>query len=265
MGILEWSYWAEKHCPFVPNAATPYLLLPHSGSSLLTVALFAIGLVMHEWYLFMLGIGVTLNSLLNLLLKWLFMGAVPYNTCGMYHMYCIANDAPWVASLPNSTHLVPPNACGTPPWPAYDPASPANCGAPPLDPCAPCVSCGMPAYEAQETAFLVTSIFLYMLTWRHPHIETKHHILLVAWLDLSAWSHTFFGFNSPAQALAGIGIGAVLALVWHFFVFICVYPHVDAMLQWRIMRMQGYRDTFCRSYKPVPGDPVVVVDDDDNK
>lgn len=260
MGLLEWSYWAETHCPFQPTELTPYLVLPHNTTSLLTVAFFAIGLVMRELYLFFLGIGMSLNGMLNTLLKWAFMQAVPYGRCGMYHVYCIAADAPWVVLPGGGGEAVPANACGTPPWPAHNPAG-ANCGGPPLAPCAPCVTCGMPAFEAQDTAFIATSIFLYMLTWRHPHIETQHHVLLVAWLGVTAWSHSFFGFNTPGQVLVGAAVGAAAAMLWHTIIFVWLYPRFDVMLQWNLVHRLGYRDTFCQSQEPVPGDPIDIVDD----
>jgi hypothetical protein len=254
MGLGEWSYWAEQHCPYEPSFMTPYLVLPHNTTVFITLALYAIGLVRRELYLFLLGLGVSSNALLNLLLKWAFMQPVPYGPCGLDHVYCPDPHAPLVTPV-NGTDPEPANSCGTPPWPDYDPASPANCGAPPLDPCAACVSCGMPAFEAQDTAFFVAAIFLYMFTWRHPHIRLVHSFLLVAWLTVMAWSHSFFGFNSPGQIVAGAAIGAAYAMFWHALVFVWLYPYFDTMLAWAPARWLEYRDTFCRTHEPVPGDP----------
>lgn len=255
MGVHELTYWAETFCGYEANTISRHLMLTHNTTFYLSVALYAIGLVMHELYLFFLGFGMTLNSLLNLLLKWAFMHAVPVTSCGMDHRYCVPHDAPWVLP-PNGTALEPANACGIPPWPAYDPTSGANCGAPPLDPCVPCASCGMPSFEAQDTAFFVTMLLLYMFTWRHPNVTFFHNVVLVAWLAGFTYIHAAVQFNSPAQIIAGASAGAAFAMFWHCVVFSLVYPYFDVILRWRIVRYLNYRDTFCRANAPVPGDPV---------
>lgn len=254
MGVGEWEHWAATHCPYAPNFLTPYLILPHHATVFITLALWAIGLVRRELYLFLLGLGVSSNALLNALLMWAFMHPVPFARCSFDNMYCIARDAPWVVPV-NGTEAEPPNTCGTPPWPPYDADSPTNCGGPPLEPCAPCVSCGMPAFEAQDTAFLVTTIFLYMYAWHHPHLRWLQAALLVLWLAVMAWSHTFFGFNSPEQIVAGASIGAAYALLWHAAMFVWAYPYFDVLLAWWPVQWLEYHDTLCRTHEPVPGDP----------
>ena len=254
MGLAEWEYWAQTHCPYTPSVLTPYLVLPHNTTVFITLALYAIGLVRRELYLFLLGLGVSTNALLNSLLKWAFMHPVPFGLCGLDSRYCIDPHAPWVMPV-NGTGLEAPNACGAPPWPDYDPESLANCGSVPLDPCDPCVSCGMPAFEAQDTAFFVVSIFLYMFTWRHPHVRLLQNFLLVGWLTVMAWSHSFFFFNSPAQIVVGAAIGSAFSLLWHVMIFVWLYPAFDVVLDWKVVRWMGYRDTFCQNHEPVPGDP----------
>jgi len=256
--VHELTYWAEMACGYEGSFISRHLILTHNTTFYLTVALYAIGLVMHELYLFFLGFGMTLNSGLNLLLKWAFMHAVPLTSCGIDHAYCVPHDAPWVLP-PNGTALEPPNACGIPPWPPYDPESAANCGAPPLEPCVPCASCGMPSFEAQDTAFFVTMLLLYMLTWRHPNITFLHNVILVAWLGGFTYIHADVQFNSPSQLIVGAAFGSLFAMVWHGIVFSLLYPSFDWLLKFRLVRYLKYRDTLCRSHPPVPGDPVPWV------
>lgn len=244
MGLSEFSYWSEVHCPYEPNSLTPFLVLPHNTDIIVTVALYAIGLVLRELHILILGVGVTTNGLLNTLLTWAFMHPVPFGPCGIDRRYCIAHDAQWVLPV-NGTDLEPPNTCGTPPWPPYDPTSPANCGDVPLSPCSPCVSCGMPSYEAQYTTFLAVSIYFFMLTWRHQSLHSWKSILIVGWIAMMAWSHSFFGFNSPAQIIVGVAVGASYAFLWHVFEYLWLYPYFSMIMEWRIVQWTGYQNTYC--------------------
>lgn len=253
MGLTELSYWSEIHCPYEPNFLTPYLVLPHNTDILVTIVLYAIGLIHRELHIFLLGLGVSANGLLNALLAWFFMHPVPFGPCGIDRRYCIDADAPWVLPV-NGTDLEPPNTCGMPPWPPYDATSPSNCGAFPLQPCSPCVSCGMPAYEAQYTAFLAISIYLYVFTWRHSANTFVNSGLVVVWLLIASWSHSFFGFNSPAQIVVGVTVGAVFAMIWHAFEYIWLYPYFRIALNWKLVRWLGYQDNYCEPNPVMPGD-----------
>ncbi len=121
------------------------------------------------------------------------------------------------------------------------------------------VACGMPAFECQDTSFFVVSLMLYAFQWHHPHIRFFHSLLLVAWMALVAYAHSFFGFNSAAQIVVGAAIGALFALLWQLLIWTWLYPYFDKILRFAPVRWLGYRDTLCRSYPPVPGDPDPLI------
>ncbi len=250
------EFWAAEHCTYAVSGATKYLILFYYTSHVITIGLYIFGLRNKELYLIILGFGLSLNSWFNFALKFAFAQAVPERTCGSYAFFCIDPAAP-------PSH----NACGTPPANATHIAADATCGAPPLDACLPCVPCGMPSFEVQQTTFFVASVLIFRMQWRAPHIRVLHVVALLVLHVVVSYISLFFNLNSAAQVVVGGAFGAAFALLYQLLVFCLPYPHFDAILGWRLVRWFGYADTYCRSHVPVPGDeppmaPVVVDADD---
>jgi len=244
IAVVE-HYWTGPNCDYVVTWATQYLVLFY-GAHMYIAVLSAFESIVRtkELYLLLLSLGIALNYWLNILIQWFILQPVPQPLCGVLAIYCIDSASPF-------------NACGVPPWPSPTPAG-ATCGALPLPPCDPCVPCGMPATEPHLSGFVVVSIGVFAMQWRSPHIHMYQTAIVVFFYSLVVYSHVYIGFNDPAQVLAGVFIGAVAGLFWHFFVFWAAYPSFDRVLRWPLVRFMGYRDTFCRSYHPVPGDPAPI-------
>lgn len=125
----------------------------------------------------------------------------------------------------------------------------------------------MPALEPQISAFLVTALAIFVLQFRAPYARFLHAAALVTGYVLVMYTHLYFGFNDLPQVVAGAAVGALTAALWQALVYALVYPRFDSILRWRLVRALGYRDTLCRSLKPVPGDPepwrVDAAADDD--
>ena len=108
-------------------------------------------------------------------------------------------------------------------------------------------ACGMPAFNAQYNAFLVTSQIIYTYQWHAPHVRQWHIFGTMLWMSLVNSTHLYFNFNSAAQLIVGTAVGCAFALVWQLFVFAAIYPYYDRILRWRIISYFGYRDTWCKS------------------
>jgi len=242
MSFTAVESWALANCEYTPNAASAYLVLFYFTHYGITAFIFFEGLVRtKELYLVLLSFGITLNFWLNYLLLWAFMQPVPVATCGTYAFFCIDRA---------SNHT----ACGMEPFP-WPPPPNVTCGSTPLPPCDPCVPCGMPALEPQLTAFTVASVGIFAMQWRSPHIRTYQMSLLIGLYTLVMYSHMYFRFNDSAQVLVGAFVGALAAIGWQLVVFHVAYPRFDTVLAWPLVRRFGYKDTFCRAYAPVDGDP----------
>ena len=258
MPLTSIEFWSAEHCPYEQSAYTQYLVLFYYAHYGIAAALFLFGLVhTQELYLLLLSGGIAFNWFVNYFLLWLFMMPVPTPLCGEYAMWCVNAASPY-------------NACGSAPFVGPNPSG-VSCGALPLPPCDPCVACGMPAVEPQLTGFTVTTIGIFAMQWRAPHIHLYESALLMALYAVVAYVHTYIGYNSPAQIFVGIGVGTLVALFFQLIVFWVAYPNFDRALRWPLLRYMGYVDTFCRSYKPVPGDPeplgidIESEDDDDDE
>ena len=257
IAVVE-HYWTEPNCDYVVTFATQYLVLLY-GAHIVIAVLSAFESLARtkELYLLLLSLGIGLNWYLNAFLLWAFLQPVPQPLCGVLAVFCIDRNSPY-------------NSCGIPPFPSPPPDG-ATCGALPLPPCDPCVPCGMPAVEPHLSGFVVMSIGIFAMQWRAPHIHLYESALLMALYAVVAYVHTYIGYNSPAQIFVGIGVGTLVALFFQLIVFWVAYPNFDRALRWPLLRYMGYVDTFCRSYKPVPGDPeplgidIESEDDDDDE
>jgi len=252
MPLTSIEYWTESHCPYERSFVTQYLVLLYYTHYFISLGIFLEGLLRtRELYLLLLSFGIAVNFFLNYFLLWLFSAPVPFAQCGEYAFWCIDPTSPY-------------NACGVAPFPVPSPPG-ATCGAPPLlPPCSPCVPCGMPALEPQLTAFTVTSIGVFAMQWMTPHIYLYQNALIVSLYALVGYAHAFFSYNSPEQIMVGMTVGSAFALLWQLFIFWFAYPNFDRALRWPLVRRFGYVDTFCRSYRPVPGDPKPMgIDADD--
>ena len=229
MSFYALEAWAEAHCVYTPTFFSPYLLIFYSIHYLVTAGIFIEGFIRtRELYLVLLSsVGIAGSWWLNYALLWAFRQPVPVPTsCSSYEhtRFCVA---------PNSSF--------------------AECGALPLD---ACVSCGMPALEPQLMSFLAAALLLFVMQWRAPRTHLASLALLVLVYVLVLYTHLYFGFNSLAQVAVGAAVGLASGIAFHAALAACAYPRFDRVLRWRLVRASGYRDTFCRSFAPIAGDPA---------
>ena len=248
MGLATVEFWTATFCPYERSFLTQFLVLLYYSHYFITLAIFLEGIFRtKELYLALLSFGITLTAWLAWFLLWSFLEPVPTPACGSIAYWCVD---------PASPH----NACGVAPF-AVPPPAGVTCGGAPLPPCEPCVPCGMPAVEPMLAGFTVASVGIFVLQWRAPHIKFYQLALLVSFFALVVYSHALFGYNTPAQIVVGTAFGSAFGLLYQLFVFAVAYPSFDRVLRWPLVRRFGYRDTFCRSYEPVPGDPKAMGDE----
>lgn len=244
IAVVE-HYWTEPNCDYQVTFATQYLVLLYGAHFAIAVlSAFESLARTKELYLLLLSLGIGLNWYLNAFLLWAFLQAVPQPLCGVLAVYCIDPASPY-------------NACGVAPFPSPPPEG-ATCGAAPLPACDPCVPCGMPAVEPHLSGFVVVSIGIFTMQWRSPHVKFYQTALIVFFYALIVYTHVYIGFNDAAQVLAGVFVAALAGFFWQFVIFWVAYPSFDRILRWPLVRFAGYRDSFCRSYETVPGDPAPI-------
>lgn len=242
MGLATVEFWTATFCPYERSFFTQFLVLLYYSHYFITLAIFLEGIFRtKELYLGLLSFGITLTAWLAYLLLWTFLQPVPTPACGSIAFWCVDPSSPF-------------NSCGVEPFPSPPPDG-ATCGATPLPPCDPCVPCGMPAVEPMLGAFTVASVGIFAFQWRAPHIKLYGRALIIAFFALVVYSHALFGYNTPAQIVAGAALGTAFALFYQLVVFAVAYPNFDRILAWPLVRRFGYRDTFCRADTYVPGDP----------
>lgn len=131
----------------------------------------------------------------------------------------------------------------------------------------PVETCGegyaMPAFESEHAAFFGVSLVVFAMQWESPHTRTAYVVLVVAYVAAVTAMLVYFNFATPAQALAGGGVGAALGALWQLFVFGTARWYFDALIA-RTRALYPMADTMCVSCEPLAGDPpplVRVVDD----
>lgn len=233
MNVLE-DVWTNARCEYTPNAISPYLVALYFAHYAVTAFIFLEGVFRtRELYLLLLSIGIAFNYWLNVFLKALvFRQPIPVPTCGYDAVYCLDAAAP-----PHH------NACGEVPISVIVGSPPLTCGLPGQDACLPCVPCGMPALEPQLVAFIVVNVGVFALQYRGTRISWYHAYLLTAFFAVVVYTHVYIGFNSPAQVLAGVGIGAVMALIWELSAARLLEGHFTQILEWPLIRSWGYKNT----------------------
>lgn len=117
---------------------------------------------------------------------------------------------------------------------------------------------GMPAFESEHASFFVVSLIAFAMQWESPHTKTVYLVLLVAYVAAVNAMLVYFNYATPAQALVGDVIGAVLGALWQLFVFGTVRWHFDAIIE-KSTRFYPVVDTTCISCEPVRGDPPPLV------
>lgn len=115
---------------------------------------------------------------------------------------------------------------------------------------APLAGCGvlyaMPSQQTQHAAFLVVFAATFAYVWR-ARFSVWHMALALGFLDAVVLSALYFNFASEQQVLVGAVIGGVLALVWQFFIYLCLFPHWNGLLRAPPIYQMGYEDTLLRS------------------
>jgi len=226
------EFWTLNNCEYTYSSVSKYLLIFYISHVFITAIIFVAGLVRRELWLLLLSLGMTLVYWLGSFLQWAFMQAVPLASCSAHTGYCVDRTSEY-------------NACGVAPFPPTPPPG-ATCGALPLPPCDPCVSCGMPALEPMIAAYTVASIIMFSFQFQ-PWLRERPYraLVLLAFIALVVYTHLFFGFNDVAQVFVGIVVGSSFSVLYHLLVFVSIAA-CDRVLEWPLVRYFEYKDTLTR-------------------
>ena len=103
------------------------------------------------------------------------------------------------------------------------------------------------AWQSQQVAFFVTFALGYTSLYQ-AKLKMTHTFALMLFLVLSVISQDFLNYHTPESTIAGVAAGVSLALVYQTLVYLLVVPAFGWLLERRIVRFMGYRDTLCCDY-----------------
>ena len=114
----------------------------------------------------------------------------------------------------------------------------------------------MPNLETQQSALVLVAFLLQTMHWHKRLLSSTWMPLAITYNGVVAMSVVYFGFATPAQALAGTVVGAFIGIGLHLFLYGVAAPYVDTVLRWGVFRRFGYQDSLMRCDHPLARDGV---------
>lgn len=130
----------------------------------------------------------------------------------------------------------------------------------------PTPGCGeqyeMPALATQH-AIMACILLLSMIVIWNLYVSEWKLVIMFSFVSLVVFARIYIGYNTAAQLQAGTIAGLVHGLAWIAFIYYLIYPHMDDIIRWPIVRWFGFQNDICRprsyrSYETVTAEPQPV-------